>query len=72
VGEQLASVRAASRRPLCYVARKSQGRFTTATLRDAEAGLLPLDAVTVADLAWGTVLTATVAFLSYQVSSRIL
>jgi len=28
--------------------------------------------VTVIDLAWGTVLTATVAFLSYQVSSRIL
>jgi uncharacterized membrane protein len=28
--------------------------------------------VTVVDLAWGTVLTATVAFLSYQVSSRIL
>ena len=27
--------------------------------------------VTVVDLAWGTVLTATVAFLSYQVSSRI-
>jgi hypothetical protein len=51
VGEQLASVRAASRRPLWYVARKSQGRFTTATLRDAEAGLLPLDAITVADLA---------------------
>jgi len=28
--------------------------------------------VTVIDLAWGTVLTGTVAFLSYQVSSRIL
>ncbi len=28
--------------------------------------------VTVIDLAWGTILTATVAFLSYQVSSRIL
>jgi uncharacterized membrane protein len=28
--------------------------------------------VTVIDLAWGTVLTATVAFLSYQVSSRVL
>jgi uncharacterized membrane protein len=28
--------------------------------------------VTVVDLAWGTVLTATVAFLSYQVSSRAL
>jgi uncharacterized membrane protein len=28
--------------------------------------------VTVIDLAWGTVLTAAVAFLSYQVSSRIL
>ena len=27
--------------------------------------------VTVVDLAWGTVLTASVAFLSYQVSSRI-
>ncbi len=27
--------------------------------------------VTVVDLAWGTVLTATVAYLSYQVSSRI-
>ena len=28
--------------------------------------------VTVIDLAWGTVLTGTVAFLSYQVSSRVL
>jgi uncharacterized membrane protein len=28
--------------------------------------------VTVIDLAWGTVLTATVAFLSYHVSSRVL
>ena len=28
--------------------------------------------VTVIDLGWGTVLTATVAFLSYQVSSRLL
>ena len=28
--------------------------------------------VTVVDLAWGTVLTATVAYLSYQASSRIL
>ena len=28
--------------------------------------------VTVVDLAWGTVLSATVAYLSYQVSSRIL
>jgi uncharacterized membrane protein len=28
--------------------------------------------VTVIDLIWGTVLTATVAFLSYQVSSRLL
>jgi uncharacterized membrane protein len=28
--------------------------------------------VTVIDLAWGTVLTATVAYLSYQASSRIL
>ena len=28
--------------------------------------------VTVIDLAWGTVLTATVAYLSYQVSSRVL
>jgi uncharacterized membrane protein len=28
--------------------------------------------VTVIDLAWGTALTATVAYLSYQVSSRIL
>jgi uncharacterized membrane protein len=28
--------------------------------------------VTVVDLAWGTVLTATVAFLSYQVSMRLL
>jgi uncharacterized membrane protein len=26
--------------------------------------------VTVLDLAWGTVLSASVAFLSYQVSSR--
>jgi len=28
--------------------------------------------VTAVDLAWGTVLTATVAYLSYQVSSRLL
>jgi uncharacterized membrane protein len=28
--------------------------------------------VTVVDLAWGTVLSATVAYLSYQVSSRVL
>ena len=28
--------------------------------------------VTVVDLAWGTVLTATVAYLAYQVSSRVL
>ena len=28
--------------------------------------------VTVIDLAWGTVLTATVAYFSYQVSSRVL
>jgi uncharacterized membrane protein len=28
--------------------------------------------VTVVDLAWGTVLTATVAYLSYQASSRLL
>lgn len=28
--------------------------------------------VTVVDLAWGTVLSATVAYLSYQVSSRII
>jgi uncharacterized membrane protein len=28
--------------------------------------------VTVVDLAWGTVLTAAVAYLSYQVSSRVL
>jgi len=28
--------------------------------------------VTVVDLAWGSVLSATVAYLSYQVSSRLL
>ena len=28
--------------------------------------------VTVVDLAWGTVLSGTVAYLSYQVSSRVL
>jgi hypothetical protein len=51
VGDRLREVRVSNRRPLWYVARKSGGRFSTATLRDAEAGLLPLDAATVADLA---------------------
>jgi hypothetical protein len=51
VGDRLREIRVATRRPLWYVARKSDGRFNTATLRDAEAGLLPLDAATVADLA---------------------
>ena len=36
-----------------------------ATMRDWPA------IVTIVDLAWGTVLSATVAYLSYQVSSRI-
>lgn len=51
VGEQLRSARRASRRPLWHLARSSGGRFRASQLRDAEAGLLPLDAATVAELA---------------------
>lgn len=51
VGEQLRLARRAARRPLWHVAQSSHGRFGVTELRDAEAGLLPLDAGTVADLA---------------------
>jgi hypothetical protein len=48
---RLRDARHRSRRPLFWVASHSAGRFTTRELRDAEAGLLPLDAARVADLA---------------------
>jgi uncharacterized membrane protein len=49
-----------------FVAYATYDLTNQATMRDWPA------LVTVIDLAWGTVLTATVAFLSYQVSSRLL
>ena len=51
---------------LGFIAYATYDLTNQATMRD-----WPL-IVTVIDLAWGTVLTATVAFLSYQVSHRIL
>jgi len=51
LGEKLSTQRKATRRPLWYLATRSEGRFDVATLRDAEAGLLPLDAANVAELA---------------------
>lgn len=51
VAARLVSERRRARRPLWLVATKSKGRFTTRDLRDAEAGVLPLDADAVTQLA---------------------
>ena len=48
---RLVSKRRRNRRPLWLAATRSKGRFTSRDLRDAEAGLLALDATTVTDLA---------------------
>jgi hypothetical protein len=48
---RLVSERRRARRPLWLMATRSKGRFTTRDLRDAEAGVLPLDADTVTMLA---------------------
>ena len=48
---RLVSERRRARRPLWLVANRSKGRFTTRDLRDAEAGVLALDADTVTALA---------------------
>ena len=50
-GARLVTERRRSRRPLWVVATRSKGTFTIRDLRDAEAGLLPLDADTVVALA---------------------
>lgn len=50
-GARLVAERRRSRRPLWVVATRSKGEFTLRDLRDAEAGLLPLDAATVVRLA---------------------
>ena len=49
-----------------FVAYATYDLTNQATMRDWPV------LVTAVDLAWGTVLTATVAYLSYQVSSRVL
>jgi uncharacterized membrane protein len=51
---------------LGFIAYATYDLTNQATMKDWPA------LVTVIDLAWGTVLTGTVAFLSYHVSSRIL
>jgi uncharacterized membrane protein len=51
---------------LGFVAYATYDLTNQATMKDWPA------LVTVIDLAWGTVLTASVAFLSYHVSSRVL
>lgn len=43
LGARLAAERRRSRRPLWVMATRSRGDFTVRDLRDAEAGLLPLD-----------------------------
>lgn len=43
LGARLAAERRRSRRPLWVMATRSRGHFTVRDLRDAEAGLLPLD-----------------------------
>ncbi|MEX0846926.1 MAG: hypothetical protein WD023_04030 [Ilumatobacteraceae bacterium] len=48
---RLRAERRRARRPLFWLASRSAGRFTTNELRDAEAGMLPLDAARVGDLA---------------------
>lgn len=50
-GARLATERRLARRPLWVVATRSSGEMTIRDLRDAEAGLLPLDAATVLTLA---------------------
>ena len=50
-GARLVAERRRSKRPLWMVATRSKGSFTLRDLRDAEAGLLPLDAPTVVRLA---------------------
>ncbi|MFN8023847.1 MAG: hypothetical protein U0Q03_20110 [Acidimicrobiales bacterium] len=50
LGARLLSERRAARRPLWVLASRSQGRFTIRDLRDAEAGLLPLEPDTVVAL----------------------
>jgi hypothetical protein len=50
-GARLVAERRRSRRPLWIVATRGKGEFTLRDLRDAEAGLLPLDAATVVRLA---------------------
>jgi hypothetical protein len=50
-GARLVTARRAARRPLWVMATRSKGEFTLRDLRDAEAGLLPLDAATVVRLA---------------------
>ncbi|MFO7695515.1 MAG: DUF2177 family protein [Vicinamibacterales bacterium] len=49
-----------------FIAYATYDLTNHATMRDWPA------LVTVVDLAWGTVLTATVAYLAYQASSRVL
>lgn len=48
---RLRDARRRTRRPTFWLASRSGGRFTANELRDAEAGLLPLDAARVGDLA---------------------
>jgi len=48
---RLRDERRRSHRPLVWVSSRSRGRFTTNELRDAEVGLLPLDAARVGELA---------------------
>jgi hypothetical protein len=50
-GARLVAERRRGRRPLWVLATRSKGTFTIRDLRDAEAGLLPLDADTVVGLA---------------------
>lgn len=50
-GSRLRDQRRRARRPLFWVSSRSRGRFTTKELRDAEVGLLPLDASRVGELA---------------------
>jgi hypothetical protein len=48
---RLRDERRRSHRPLFWMSSRSRGRFTTNELRDAEVGLLPLDAARVGELA---------------------
>lgn len=49
-GARLVAERRRARRPLWVMATRSKGTFTIRDLRDAEAGLLPLDTATVVRL----------------------